>query len=101
MTVNHFMWLEAHRISVSHPATHGTQLDPQSHLLNAATKTGSLPFSLVGDCFFLSLYEQLTLWLGVIVFDNPQSYNPCQNDVRRHIVVKIIDDHVRRLGVVE
>ena len=42
----------------------------------------------IGDCFFLSLDEQLTLFLGVIVFDDPQSYNPCQTDVRRHLVVK-------------
>lgn len=35
------MWPDAHRISVSRPAVHGTQLDHQPHLLNAATETDS------------------------------------------------------------
>ena len=32
------------------------------------------------DCFFSSYENNSTLFVEVIVFDDPQSYNPCQND---------------------
>lgn len=40
------------------------------------------------DYFFFGYMNNSTLLLDVIVFDDPQSYNPCQPDVRRLGVVK-------------
>jgi hypothetical protein len=37
---------------------------------------------------FLWLDEQFDPFVGVIVFDDPRSYNPCQTDVRRLGVVE-------------